>query len=153
MNNYKQIIGDTNFPTTDAGFEYYKRPVDITASPPTAYNTLKTNLPSVRIHDFNYDTSTPATKTQIGNKEIRLNKSNGELHVNIGASPAQNWTIIKNFPLLCDKMYPMLIASKDNDLHKKHSKFDNNVYRCAYSQLCGIPCSNMNCDSYADITY
>lgn len=153
MNNYKQIIGDTRFPTTDSSYEYYKRLVDITATPPTAYTNLKNTLPSVRIHNFNYDTTTPGTATPIDNKEIRLTKSNGELHVNTGTSGTIAWTQIKNFPLVCDKMYPMLMASKDNDLHKKDPKFDNNVYRCAYSKLCGIPWSDMNCDNYADITF
>lgn len=156
MNNFKQIIGEeTNFPTTNPSYEYYRRPVDITATPiPTAYDTLTTTLQAVRIHNFNYAPveATPSIATPINHKEIRLTKLTGELHVNTGSGTIA-WTKITNFPLVCDKMYPLLMASKDNDLHKKDPKFDNNVYRCAYSKLCGIPWSDMNCDNYADITY
>ena len=54
-----------------------------------------------------------------------------------------------NIPLVCNRVYPLLLAAKDKELSKNSSgKYDENVLRCAYSKMCGIPWSDMNCYKY-----
>ena len=48
-------------------------------------------------------------------------------------------TLNCNIPLICDEIYPSLLASYDNDN-------GNNNIRCAYSKICGIPWSDLRCD-------
>ena len=51
--------------------------------------------------------------------------------------------------MVCNRVYPLLLAAKDKELSKNSSgKYDENVLRCAYSKMCGIPWSDMNCDKY-----
>lgn len=51
-----------------------------------------------------------------------------------------NFSAVTNIPLLCDNMYPLLLASDEDKYPNKNS------IRCAYSKICGIPWSDMNCD-------
>jgi len=51
-------------------------------------------------------------------------------------------------PLNCENLYPMYLASVDQKINKKNKNMDTNVIRCAYSKICGIPWSDMNCDKY-----
>jgi hypothetical protein len=44
-----------------------------------------------------------------------------------------------NIPLVCDRMYPAFLAHMDD---KNDSK---NKLRCAYSKICGVTWSDMNC--------
>ena len=56
---------------------------------------------------------------------------------------------LNKFPIVCNRVYPLLLAAKDKELSKNSSgKYDENVLRCAYSKMCGIPWSDMNCDKY-----
>jgi hypothetical protein len=56
---------------------------------------------------------------------------------------------LEKFPIVCNRVYPLLLAAKDKELSKNSSgKYDENVLRCAYSKMCGIPWSDMNCDKY-----
>jgi hypothetical protein len=58
-------------------------------------------------------------------------------------------TDLEKFPIVCNRVYPLLLAAKDKELSKNSSgKYDENVLRCAYSKMCGIPWSDMNCDKY-----
>lgn len=66
-----------------------------------------------------------------------------------------NYTItpatLNKFPIVCNRVYPLLLAAKDKELSKNsNGKYDENVLRCAYSKMCGIPWSDMNCDKYED---
>lgn len=64
-----------------------------------------------------------------------------------GSSP--NKVELEKFPIVCNRVYPLLLAAKDKELSKNSSgKYDENVLRCAYSKMCGIPWSDMNCDKY-----
>lgn len=67
-------------------------------------------------------------------------------------SPATNFSsagTLEKFPIVCNRVYPLLLAAKDKELSKNSSgKYDENVLRCAYSKMCGIPWSDMNCDKY-----
>ena len=56
---------------------------------------------------------------------------------------------LEKIPMVCNRVYPLLLAAKDKELSKNSSgKYDENVLRCAYSKMCGIPWSDMNCDKY-----
>ena len=71
-------------------------------------------------------------------------------NVDIGttSSPLSKVELAK-FPIVCDRVYPLLLAAKDKELSKNsNGKYDENVLRCAYSKMCGIPWSDMNCDKY-----
>jgi len=58
-------------------------------------------------------------------------------------------TNLAKFPIVCNRVYPLLLAAKDKELSKNsNGKYDENVLRCAYSKMCGIPWSDMNCDKY-----
>ena len=58
-------------------------------------------------------------------------------------------TPLEKLPIVCDRVYPLLLAAKDKELSKNsNGKYDENVLRCAYSKMCGIPWSDMNCDKY-----
>jgi hypothetical protein len=59
-------------------------------------------------------------------------------------------TEIKVLPMVCDSTYPMFLASRDEITNKTNPKFDNNTFRCAYSKICKVPWSDMNCDKYED---
>lgn len=56
---------------------------------------------------------------------------------------------LKKIPLVCNRVYPLLLSAKDKELSRNSSgRYDENVLRCAYSKMCGIPWSDMNCDKY-----
>jgi hypothetical protein len=56
---------------------------------------------------------------------------------------------LEKFPIVCNRLYPLLLAAKDKELSKNSKgKYDENVLRCSYSKMCGIPWSDMNCDKY-----
>jgi hypothetical protein len=57
-------------------------------------------------------------------------------------------TELKVLPMVCDNTYPMYLASRDEITNKTNDKFDNNIFRCAYSKICKVPWSDMNCDKY-----
>ncbi len=50
-------------------------------------------------------------------------------------------------PLVCDTVYPKFLAKKDNDyvLNNPGTK-ENNLYRCAYANVCGVTWTDINCD-------
>jgi len=45
-----------------------------------------------------------------------------------------------NIPLTCSAVYPLLLASKEDNYT------ENNTLRCAYSKVCNIPWSDMHCN-------
>lgn len=102
--------------------------------------------------EFNADAyegkSATDSSTDIGSKYIRLNK-NGLIESSLDG--ISSWTPIKTLPLRCDNFYPLLLSSKDNELATNNLKLDNNVLRCAYSKMCKVPWSDMNCDKYNDL--
>ena len=59
-------------------------------------------------------------------------------------------TTINELPLICDSFYPLYMANSDEYTNSLNNKYDNNVFRCAYSKICKVPWSDMNCDIYKD---
>lgn len=68
--------------------------------------------------------------------------------IKTGTSESTIDTEIYNAPMACDRVYPLYLATKDVELSKGNSKLDQNVLRCAYSKICGVPWSDLNCDKY-----
>ena len=84
-------------------------------------------------------------------ENIKINISvNGSSYKNISPieinKTSRNANV--NIPLICDNVYPLFLASKDIELSKNNKNFDQNVLRCAYSKLCNVPWSDLNCDKY-----
>lgn len=69
------------------------------------------------------------------NVKIVLYKKIGD----INSSNIFNGATSSNIPLVCDRMYPAFLAHMDD---KNDSK---NKLRCAYSKICGVTWSDMNC--------
>lgn len=81
---------------------------------------------------------------------ITANDSTKAPVVKIGSTSAaaETGSTLNNLPLTCDRVYPLYLASKDVELSKDNSKLDQNVLRCAYSKICGVPWSDLNCEKY-----
>lgn len=75
---------------------------------------------------------------------IAYNKSGKSFHYDTNSGTA----ISSNIPFICDSVYPSYLASQDILLSKNNSKLDQNVLRCAYSKICNVPWSEVNCDKY-----
>ena len=80
------------------------------------------------------------------------------LTINVRANDYINNNVItansvrtQNIPLVCDTVYPLFLASKDVQLSTNNKKFDQNVLRCAYSKMCNVPWSDLNCDKYNNV--
>jgi hypothetical protein len=57
---------------------------------------------------------------------------------------------IDKLPLNCERLYPLYMSTVDKSINSKNRNFDANTIRCAYSKICGVPWSDMNCDKYYD---
>ena len=105
--------------------------------------------------DFDYNTTDGVNTlasgafTSIGNNNIRVFK-NGDLKIKTSSTSDYDQHI-KTLPLVCDRFYPLVLANKDTELAKNNLKLDNNILRCAYSKMCKVPWSDMNCDKYNDL--
>ena len=81
---------------------------------------------------------------------IQVNFTTSPIVVQGGNDGTTFNTVIDVLPLVCDSTYPMFLASRDEITNKTNPKFDNNTFRCAYSKICKVPWSDMNCDKYED---
>jgi len=178
MNNYKIVTTPSGLDNADANTTYavFQRTVPLAVqadklSPITGtdYHTMYDALNrKVNLHDFNYTEVPTNSGDPIGNKAILVSKQTGQMWPQkTTPNPATTNTaslartdfpdtiddasMLKHFPLICDSVYPQLLAANDELASSKNSKLDNNIFRCAYSKMCGIPWSDMNCDKYADV--
>lgn len=118
---------------------------------------------SLKLHHVKFNNFNGSTYNDINNNDtssiiIKKNITNGTYLDNVDYSSTAPSTAdgnninkqdLTNFPLVCNRVYPLLLAAKDKELSKNSSgKYDENVLRCAYSKMCGIPWSDMNCDKY-----
>lgn len=170
MNNYK-IANFTNIQAADsAAYTDFYKPYTLSSyDSDSSQDGIKTSLNKLGITLLNFDADTTAGgHNRIDDKIIRVFKNNGKAIVcnrpadlnNKGVSgtgitcsdtedaAAASADVLKNIPLNCEKIYPMYLASVDNNINKTDRNMDNNLIRCAYSKICGIPWSDMNCDKY-----
>lgn len=95
------------------------------------------NSNGISIYDGYIHASAPTNATLINdhNVKIVLYKKIGD----ISNSEVTFTSSSKNVPLVCDRMYPAFLAHMDD---KNDSK---NKLRCAYSKICDVTWSDMNC--------
>lgn len=55
---------------------------------------------------------------------------------------------LNRVPIVCDKLYPLYLATADKELNKMDPNIDENLNRCAFSKACNIPWSDLNCEKY-----
>jgi len=138
MNNYKIVGNENNSNSNYVIFERVFKNDNINKD-------IYKNKFSINYQNFDSD-PTNDLLNKIDDKYIKIFKDTG----NITASDTLDgqYTDIKHFPLICDSVYPMFLANTDENINKKDNNFDNNIFRCAYSKLCKVPWSDMNCDKY-----
>jgi hypothetical protein len=126
----------------------------------TGFNDAKQDELNLKHVNFGNDISSGSAVNIANNYTIKIKKnivatgSEGEYlddnnikyNTNAGNSPD---SALKKIPLVCNRVYPLLLSAKDKELSRNSSgRYDENVLRCAYSKMCGIPWSDMNCDKY-----
>lgn len=109
----------------------------------------KLNIYPLNSYDIDTTNSTFDSFDVMTNKymSVEINKTTNQPVINYGTTDTPI-TPIKNVPMACDRVYPLYLATKDVELSKGNSKLDQNVLRCAYSKICGVPWSDLNCEKY-----
>lgn len=166
MNNYKilNITRTVDGQDSDENYtDFYK---EITTD---LSDSSKTELEKLGISylNFNYDqTETNTRKDNVNDRVIRVYKKSGKARIcprpasgstsvicstdDTDATSDSTGLRVNTIPLNCENIYPMYLASVDQKINKKDRNMDTNVIRCAYSKICGIPWSDINCDKYYD---
>jgi len=121
------------------------------------YKNISDKGSSFNINTINYDISTTANTPLISSKStdhyIKVDTVSNIVYKSAtSAASISDDTVMNVLPMICDSTYPMYLASRDEVTNKNDNKFDNNVFRCAYSKICKVPWSDMNCDKYTDRT-
>lgn len=145
MNNY---VRDSSDPTPSNDYVVMKQfgsadDDDVDAEKKTAYNSFKTdlNIQPVKINNTDYNTIKVKKITRLGSTDNFLDSIIDSSSISL-----------PKIPLVCNRVYPLLLATQDKEISKVTSgRYDENIIRCAYSKLCGVPWSDMNCDKYADV--
>lgn len=96
-------------------------------------NKFKEIAATISGYDYSIDDKT---------KQISLTKRSDNENV---LKPLTGEFNAQNIPLSCDTVYPVYLASMDNENAKKYSNEPNNRFRCAYSRACGVPWSEAGC--------
>ncbi len=99
--------------------------------------------------DYNLNDAIPTNLNPKTNNLLNINLTDnkkGIQNVKIGTNASMNDA--NNLPLVCDRVYPLYLATKDVELSKNNSKLDQNTLRCAYSKICGVPWTDLNCGKY-----
>lgn len=159
MNNYVFDVegsktGDNNI------YKHISKANSITGFPTNIGTTFTSKNADLNINFVNTDTVNSVSSANLTDAySIKIKKNiigNGtstseylnNINYNTNADGASDVALNK-IPLVCNRVYPLLLAAKDKELSKKSSgKYDENVLRCAYSKMCGVPWSDMNCDKY-----
>jgi hypothetical protein len=156
-NVYKNLIESSllmnNYYKPDANKEEYRH---ISKSLANDVNTkFAIEKDNLKINDVNSDiVKTGSTDKLTVNHLIKLPDINSSTtnyinQIKTGTVIDSLSTTLSKVPLVCNRVYPLLLAAKDKDLSKNSKgRYDENILRCAYSKMCGIPWSDMNCDKY-----
>jgi len=113
--------------------------------PEGSKNKYETDL---KIHNLNFNAN--AFDASSANRvDIKLTKGNGGVTTNITkGSIGGAQTSLPSFPIVCDKLYPLYLATADKELNKIDPNNDENLNRCAFAKACNIPWSDLNCEKY-----
>lgn len=109
-----------------------------------------TKAADVHIYPLQYDINSTAATSQRAslNNTSLTSLSLSETSGVISATNSGATTTLTSLPIVCDRVYPLYLATKDVELSKNNSKLDKNVLRCAYSKICGMPWTDLNCGKY-----
>jgi hypothetical protein len=114
-------------------------------------NTVANNLGIYKItNDINLANNANNALDPASDKYLSINldankKAIADIKISNGSATPYN---TNNLPLVCDRVYPLYLATKDIELSKNNSKLDQNTLRCAYSKICGVPWTDLNCGKY-----
>ncbi len=98
----------------------------------------KTLLFKSNVLDFNHANIDISKKlSEDGPKLVLYDKSKNRPNTIDNITTATN-----NIPLICDSLYPTLLARFED---ANPNNINNNDIRCAYSKICGIPWSDLRC--------
>jgi hypothetical protein len=64
--------------------------------------------------------------------------------LNLSTQPA-NYFKASDVPLICDNVYPMYMAIKDNEYQIKNPDAPSNKFRCAYAKACNVTWTDAGC--------
>lgn len=149
MNNYALDSIDTSDKSKAIGkFSYLIGNDDVTKARAVNIEPLKyaeTILPDPTKTQFN------AIEKKYVDIELQYdpNDKNTVIGKTTAGSIATDKTTLNNLPIVCDRVYPLFLASQDQQTSKDSKyKLDANVNRCAYAKACNIPWSELNCEKY-----
>ncbi len=169
MNNYKILnYKDQRTQTGEGTYtDFYKH---FTTNEILTTQSIKDNLLKLGVSVLNYDYNTSGSSVTHANDSIvRLYKATGNARIcprpsltgdresgnppncsitETDAPGAANGLEVDKLPLNCEKIYPLYLSTLDQSINTQNRNFDANTIRCAYSKICGIPWSDMNCDKY-----
>lgn len=142
MNNYTLINSNDT-----SGLLKFRYNIDNTSKMDTA---RKLNIYPLNSYDSDTTNSTYNSfdVTSSDNKYMSVQIDASKPVIKYGSADGSITNSIKNAPMACDRVYPLYLATKDVELSKGNSKLDQNVLRCAYSKICGVPWSDLNCEKY-----
>ncbi len=144
MNNYTNLNSNNFNESKVLDFKYN---IDT-----NTLNTVANNLGIYRINnDYNLgSTNANELLNPQTNNFLTINLTDNKKAIDtvkIGQTRATN-IVTDNLPLVCDRVYPLYLATKDIELSKDNPKLDQNTLRCAYSKICGVPWTDLNCGKY-----
>jgi len=96
---------------------------------------------------FNANTFDASASKRVDVDIIRDKENNVTTAIKQGASDTPI-TSLSSFPIVCDKLYPLYLATADKELNKVDPNNDENLNRCAFAKACNIPWSDLNCEKY-----
>lgn len=155
MNNYSKDILNSSSPSQLAsnpnhGNILYK--YNVTGD---NINNLENDL---NIHNLKYSPTSGTTlygRTDLPFVNLKLTRNpNNVINYDIERGTNSNIKnpsgggVSTNFPIVCDKLYPLYLATADKELNKMDPNIDENLNRCAFSKVCNIPWSDLNCEKY-----
>ena len=120
------------------------------SSPPSKSNIVALNFDTNLTAGSGNITGIQTSVTSGNPLYIKVDLTGDTIVVKKSVDIKVNWTALNVLPLVCDSTYPMFLASRDEITNKTNPKFDNNTFRCAYSKICKVPWSDMNCYKYED---
>lgn len=170
MNNYKILNhnSDRNLATPKDYTDFYKH---YNNDEITTNDFIKNNLLKLGITVLNFDYKTQGSAvTHANDSVIRVYRNTGTARicpkptltgnresgtvtncsVNDSDADGTNGHKVDKLPLNCERLYPLYMSTVDKSINSKNRNFDANIIRCAYSKICGVPWSDMNCDKYFD---
>lgn len=171
MNNYKILNYSAERLNSNQTYtDFYKH---YTNNEITNDDDIKKNLEKLGVSVLNFDYNNNINTFKHANDNIiRLYKSSGKARIctrpnlinnrdtstgtlncsgnDADISSDSNGNLIEKLPLNCEKLYPLYMSTVDKTINTNDRNFDTNTMRCAYSKICGIPWSDMNCDKYFD---